>query len=84
MDYINHMININLAPAKAKLSQLVNSTLAGEEVIICKNGKPVVRLVPFFVQSDADPCRVIPELTITVDAEALEPLPPEEWGDLIQ
>lgn len=37
----------NMHEAKSKLSQLVESALAGEEVIIAKAGKPVVRLVPF-------------------------------------
>ena len=32
--------------AKSKLSQLVESALMGEEVIIAKSGKPAVRLVP--------------------------------------
>jgi prevent-host-death family protein len=32
--------------AKSKLSQLVESALKGEEVIIVKSGKPAVRLVP--------------------------------------
>lgn len=76
------MISINIAPAKAKLSKLVNSALEGEEVIICKDGKPVVRLVPIRTISEEDPCRVIPELTITVGDEAIKPLDPEDWGNL--
>ena len=36
----------NMHEAKSKLSQLVESALKGEEVIIAKSGKPVVRLVP--------------------------------------
>ena len=76
------MISINIAPAKAKLSKLVNSALKGEEVIICKDGKPVVRLVPVFSISEEDPCRVIPELTIKVGEEAIKPLDPGDWGSL--
>ncbi len=36
----------NMHEAKSKLSQLVESALSGEEVIIAKSGKPAVRLVP--------------------------------------
>ncbi len=36
----------NMHEAKSKLSQLVESALMGEEVIIAKSGKPAVRLVP--------------------------------------
>ena len=37
---------INLNEAKANLSRLVDAAVAGEEVIIAKAGKPVVRLTP--------------------------------------
>ena len=36
----------NIADAKARLPQLVRETLAGAEVIIAKDNKPVVKLVP--------------------------------------
>lgn len=36
----------NMHEAKSKLSQLVESALRGEEVIIAKAGKPAVKLVP--------------------------------------
>jgi prevent-host-death family protein len=32
--------------AKSKLSQLVERAVAGEDVVIARNGKPVARLVP--------------------------------------
>ena len=37
----------NVAEAKAQLSMLIEKALAGEEGVISKYGKPVVRLVPF-------------------------------------
>ena len=37
----------NISEAKATLSKLVERVLAGEEVIIGKAGKPVVKLVPY-------------------------------------
>lgn len=37
----------NIYQAKANLSKLIAEALKGEEVIICKAGKPLVRLVPY-------------------------------------
>lgn len=39
-------MKINVRNAKAKLSQLVDAALLGEEVIITRAGNPCVRLVP--------------------------------------
>lgn len=39
-------MEVNLKEAKAKLSQLVERAMGGEEVIIAKAGKPMVKLVP--------------------------------------
>jgi prevent-host-death family protein len=36
----------NMHQAKSSLSRLVAKALAGEEVIIARNGKPAVKLVP--------------------------------------
>jgi len=38
------MRQINIAEAKAKLSELVQQALAGEEIWIARDGKPQVRL----------------------------------------
>lgn len=40
------MTQANIHEAKTHLSKLIQKALAGEEVIIAKAGKPVVRLVP--------------------------------------
>jgi prevent-host-death family protein len=40
------MKTVNLAEAKAHLSELVDSAEAGETVQILRRGKPVARLVP--------------------------------------
>ena len=37
---------VNMHQAKTELSKLVAQALAGEEVILARNGRPVVRLVP--------------------------------------
>jgi prevent-host-death family protein len=37
---------VNMHQAKASLSRLVESALSGEEVIIARNGEPLVQLAP--------------------------------------
>jgi antitoxin (DNA-binding transcriptional repressor) of toxin-antitoxin stability system len=39
------MSQINLAEAKARLSELVERAAAGERIVITKHGKPVLELV---------------------------------------
>ena len=41
------MQTTNVADAKAHLSKLIEKALAGEEVVISKHGKPMVKLVPY-------------------------------------
>jgi len=36
----------NVAEAKARFSELVKRAMAGEEVVIAKDNKPVLKLVP--------------------------------------
>jgi prevent-host-death family protein len=37
---------VNLYEAKTRLSRLVDDAAAGEEIVICKSGKPKARLLP--------------------------------------
>jgi prevent-host-death family protein len=37
---------VNLYDAKTQLSRLVDRAVAGEDIVIARAGKPVVRLVP--------------------------------------
>jgi prevent-host-death family protein len=37
---------INMHQAKSSLSRLVERALAGEEIVIARNGEPLVKLVP--------------------------------------
>lgn len=37
---------VNIAEAKAALSELVDAATAGEDVVIARKGKPLVRLTP--------------------------------------
>ncbi len=45
------MKNANISDAKTHLSKLIKSVLAGEDVIISRRGKPVVRLIPYWCAS---------------------------------
>lgn len=43
------MKTINIHEAKTNLSRLVQEAVAGEDIVIAKSGKPMVRLVPIGV-----------------------------------
>ena len=40
------MLTVNMHEAKSRLSELVSKAEAGEVVVLARNGKPAVRLVP--------------------------------------
>jgi prevent-host-death family protein len=40
------MLIVNMHAAKSQLSKLVEAAISGEEVIIARNGRPTVKLVP--------------------------------------
>lgn len=40
------MTQVNIHTAKAHLSQLIKKALLGEEVIIARDNKPIVKIVP--------------------------------------
>jgi prevent-host-death family protein len=48
-------VQVNIFEAKNRLSQLIKSVQAGEEVVIANRGEPVARLVP---------ARQIPDATL--------------------
>lgn len=45
------MPTVNLHAAKTHLSRLVDQAVEGEEIVIAKAGKPMVRLVPVKAKS---------------------------------
>jgi prevent-host-death family protein len=52
MPYPKHRpTHYNVAEAKANFSTLVRKALQGEEVVIARDNKPLLRLVPVGVQS---------------------------------
>ena len=77
------MITVTVHNAKTQLSKLIARAEAGEEVIIARGKKPVVRLVPV---EDAKPRRQFGAMKgkVWVGPEFFEPLPEEElagWDD---
>ena len=60
----------NVADAKAHLSQLLDAALNGEDVILARAGKPLVRLVPV----NTLPPRVLGFLDLPSPDERFDPL----------
>jgi prevent-host-death family protein len=42
---------VNMHQAKTSLSRLVERALAGEDIVIARNGEPLVKLVPLQTES---------------------------------
>ena len=67
-------VMFHLCEAEANLSQLVDRAAAGEEIILARNGVPLVRLVPL----EAHPVRRTPggwEAGVTIADDFDDPLP---------
>ena len=69
-------ITRNVAEAKAQLSQLLNAALEGEDVVIARAGKALVRLVPVTPPAQ----RVLGTMPMDVPDELFDPLEGEELG----
>lgn len=67
------MSSVNLAVAKAHLSDLINRVEAGEEMVITRHGRPVVRVVPAVPLKQLVPLERLAELR--------KSLPPWEGGN---
>lgn len=66
------MVQANVHEAKTQLSRLIEQAVAGEEVVIARNGKPAVRLVPVEAAH--------PPFSIGMFAGKMEHVPTwEEW-----
>jgi prevent-host-death family protein len=79
-------IQVNIAEAKAKLSELVARAEAGEEVVIARHGKPVVTLTAKAAQPETKKRRTLgvwAHLDLQpADATFFEPDPEiEAWLD---
>ncbi len=47
------MQTVNIHAAKTHLSKLIERAFLGEEVVICKLGKPMVRLIKYAPQTNS-------------------------------
>lgn len=75
------MLTVNIHEAKTSLSQLVQAVEErGETVVVCRNGRPVARLVPN-AGAPVDHFRREPRLAGQFLDDPLAPLPPEAWPD---
>lgn len=45
------MTQFNIAEAKAHFSEIVQKAMLGEEVVIAKDNKPILRLMPLVTQN---------------------------------
>lgn len=73
-------MKIGIHEAKTKLSKLIPAVLGGEEVIITKSGKPLVRLVPVENQAGERPLGCYAG-KVTFHGDLLAPLPEEVIED---
>jgi prevent-host-death family protein len=73
---------INIAEAKAKLSELVEAVSRGEQVVICKHNRPVTELRPVAAArtTPRDLAPMFPGETFMTDA-FFEPMSDVELGE---
>jgi prevent-host-death family protein len=75
------MRKVNMHEAKSNLSELVRLALEGEDVVVARNGEPMVRLVPFHSAAGLRPVGLhrLPASAISdFVSESLRPVGPEE------
>jgi len=66
---------VNVAEAKARLSELVQRAARGEEIVIARNGEPQARLVALAPKQLRIPGKGAGKWSVSDDFDA--PLPPE-------
>jgi prevent-host-death family protein len=71
---------INLYEAKTSLSRLVERAAAGEEIVICKAGKPKARLVALPPERKQPRVPGLWKGKIWVSEDFDEPIPEEWWN----
>jgi prevent-host-death family protein len=70
-------IQRNVAEAKTQLSQLLNAAMNGEEVVIARAGRAIVRLVPV----EPVGTRRLGSMPLEVPDELFDPLTDDELAD---
>ena len=74
-EYMIRPRTVNVAEAKARLSELVQRAARGEEIVIARNGEPQARLVALAARQIRVPGKGTGKWTVADDFDA--PLPPE-------
>ena len=67
-------VQVNVQEAKTRLSQILAAAEGGEDVVIARDGKPVVRLVPVAIPAP----REVGFVAGSVPEASFEPLPDDE------
>lgn len=70
---------VNVAEAKARFSELVRRALAGGEVVIAKDNRPILRLVPLERHEPRKPGSAKGKIRMAADFDAT----PEDFGDYV-
>lgn len=70
---------VNMHQAKSSLSRLVERALAGEDVVIARNGEPLVRLVPFLKREPRVPGRSKGRIWIAPDFDIMSEDELKDW-----
>lgn len=71
---------VNMHQAKSSLSRLVERALAGEDVVIARNGEPLVRLVPVPKQREPRvPGRMKGQIWIAPDFDQMSEEELKDW-----
>ncbi len=75
------MVRVNTHQAKTELSKLLAQVESGEEVLICRNGKPVARLTAVR-ETSRDPFRQHPKLrNVVCHEDPCAPLDESFWPE---
>ena len=71
------MISVNIHEAKTNLSAILTQIEKGEQVVICRNGKPIADLINHKQQIRTKPDKLLSRISINYNPT--EPLSQEEW-----
>ena len=75
-------MHVNMLKAKTTLSKLVEQAERGEDVVICRNGIPVAKLMPVAKLQRKD-LRGIAKGLITIGEDFYRPMTDEEYEEFL-
>ena len=67
-----------ISEAKARLSELIRRVEAGEDIVVARGNRPVVRLVPYSSKAERSKGFGSMKGRVEIGPEFFEPLPDEE------